>query len=126
VDWIGLAQDRDKGQVESSRECGNEPLGSINCWDTIKWLYNWCIIHSILFTSSNLQCQLVLIIYCETIRVREAVKFCVCVGGGGCVRENVEDTTFLPVTRSVKLNTMKTHARVESKQKHKLCSKIKF
>jgi hypothetical protein len=29
VGWIGLAQD--KGQVESSFECGNEPLGSIKC-----------------------------------------------------------------------------------------------
>jgi hypothetical protein len=22
-------------------ECGNESLGSINCWETIDWLHNW-------------------------------------------------------------------------------------
>jgi hypothetical protein len=38
VDWIGLAQDRDKW---SSCECGYEPSGSIKCWETIKWLHNW-------------------------------------------------------------------------------------
>jgi hypothetical protein len=38
VDWIGLAQGKDK--VESSRECGYEPSGSIKCWETIKWLHN--------------------------------------------------------------------------------------
>jgi hypothetical protein len=39
VDWIGLAQDR--GQVESSCECGDEPSGSMKCWKTIVWLHNW-------------------------------------------------------------------------------------
>jgi hypothetical protein len=34
VDWIGLAQDRDK--LESSCECGYEPSGSVKCWKTIK------------------------------------------------------------------------------------------
>jgi hypothetical protein len=27
--------------VESSCECGNEPSGSINCWETIEWLHSW-------------------------------------------------------------------------------------
>jgi hypothetical protein len=27
--------------VESSRECGNEPSGSIKCWETIKCPNNW-------------------------------------------------------------------------------------
>jgi hypothetical protein len=35
VDWIGLAQDRDK-----SCECCYESSGSIKCWETIKWLHN--------------------------------------------------------------------------------------
>jgi hypothetical protein len=35
VDWIGLAQDR-----YSSCERGNEPLGSIKCWETTEWLHN--------------------------------------------------------------------------------------
>jgi hypothetical protein len=34
VDWIGLAQDKDK--VESSCEFGIEPSGSIKCWETIE------------------------------------------------------------------------------------------
>jgi hypothetical protein len=38
VDWIGLAQD--KGQVESSFECGYKPSGSIKCWETVKWLHD--------------------------------------------------------------------------------------
>jgi hypothetical protein len=36
VDWIGVAQNR---WVESPCECGNEPSGSIKCWETIKWLH---------------------------------------------------------------------------------------
>jgi hypothetical protein len=39
VDWIGLAQDRDKRRALC--ECGYEPSGSIKCWETIKWLHNW-------------------------------------------------------------------------------------
>jgi hypothetical protein len=35
VDWIGLAQDRD-----GRRALMNS--GSIKCWETIKWLHNWC------------------------------------------------------------------------------------
>jgi hypothetical protein len=31
VDWIGLAQDR--YMLESSCELGNEPSGSIKCWE---------------------------------------------------------------------------------------------
>jgi len=32
VDWIGLAQDRDRwGQVAYACECGNEPSGSVKC-----------------------------------------------------------------------------------------------
>jgi hypothetical protein len=34
MDLIGLAQDGDK--VESCCECGNEPLGSIKCWETME------------------------------------------------------------------------------------------
>jgi hypothetical protein len=33
VDWIGLAQDRDKWK--NSCECRYEPSGSIKCWETI-------------------------------------------------------------------------------------------
>jgi hypothetical protein len=35
VDWIGLAQDRDRW--ESSCEFGIEPSGSMKCWETIEW-----------------------------------------------------------------------------------------
>ena len=31
VDWIGLAQDRDRWRTPVSAVCGNEPLGSIKC-----------------------------------------------------------------------------------------------
>jgi hypothetical protein len=34
VHWIGLAQ-------ESSCVLGNEPSGSIKCWETIEWLHNF-------------------------------------------------------------------------------------
>jgi hypothetical protein len=39
VDWIGLAQDRDKWRALVNR--GYEPSGCIKCWKTIKWLHNW-------------------------------------------------------------------------------------
>jgi hypothetical protein len=39
VDWIGLAQDRYRWK--SSCELGNEPSGSIKCWETTEWLHNW-------------------------------------------------------------------------------------
>jgi hypothetical protein len=38
VDWIDLAQDR-YIQVESSCKLGNEPSGSIKCWESTKWLH---------------------------------------------------------------------------------------
>jgi hypothetical protein len=31
VNWIGLAQKR--GLVEGTHEHGNEPTGSVNCWE---------------------------------------------------------------------------------------------
>jgi hypothetical protein len=34
VDWIDLAQDRDKW---TARDCGNGPSGSMKCWETIEW-----------------------------------------------------------------------------------------
>jgi hypothetical protein len=37
LDWPGSWQ----GQVESSWECGNCPLVSIRCWETVEWLHNW-------------------------------------------------------------------------------------
>jgi hypothetical protein len=40
VDWIGLAQDRDKWR-EGSCESGNEPSGSIKWWEVLEWLHNW-------------------------------------------------------------------------------------
>jgi hypothetical protein len=33
VDWIGLAQDRDRWRA---REFGTEPSGSMKCWETIE------------------------------------------------------------------------------------------
>jgi hypothetical protein len=35
VDWIGLAQDRNK-----SCKFGIEPSGAIKCWETIEWPNN--------------------------------------------------------------------------------------
>jgi hypothetical protein len=35
VDWIGLAQDKNKG--ESSCEFGIESSGSMKRWETIEW-----------------------------------------------------------------------------------------
>jgi hypothetical protein len=35
VDWIGLAQDRNRWS--SSSEFGIEPLVSMKCWETIEW-----------------------------------------------------------------------------------------
>jgi len=31
MDWIGLAQDRDRWRTPDARECGNEPSGSVKC-----------------------------------------------------------------------------------------------
>jgi hypothetical protein len=39
VDWIGLAQDRNKWTALS--EFDSEPSGSIKCWETIEWPHNW-------------------------------------------------------------------------------------
>jgi hypothetical protein len=39
VEWIGLAQDRDK--LREPCECGNKPSISIKCWESIKWLQIW-------------------------------------------------------------------------------------
>jgi hypothetical protein len=36
LDWVGLTH----VQVESSCELGNEPSGSIKCWETTEWLDN--------------------------------------------------------------------------------------
>jgi hypothetical protein len=38
VELSGLGEDRE--QVESYCESGNEPSGSIDCWETVKWLHN--------------------------------------------------------------------------------------
>jgi hypothetical protein len=38
VDWIGLAQDRNRWRA---REFGIEPLGSMKCWETIEWPNIW-------------------------------------------------------------------------------------
>jgi hypothetical protein len=35
VDWIGLAQDRDKWRA---LESGNKLPGSIKCWETTEWV----------------------------------------------------------------------------------------
>jgi hypothetical protein len=37
MDWSGSGYE----QKERSRECGNEPIGSIKFWETIQWLHNW-------------------------------------------------------------------------------------
>jgi hypothetical protein len=39
MDWIDLAQDRD--QWRGSCEHGNEPSGSIKCWEVLEWLHDW-------------------------------------------------------------------------------------
>jgi hypothetical protein len=37
VDWVGLAQDRNRWRVKSSLEFGIEPTGFMKCWETIEW-----------------------------------------------------------------------------------------
>jgi hypothetical protein len=39
LDWIGLAQDRDKRRALVNVVMNLR--GSIKCWETIKWLHNW-------------------------------------------------------------------------------------
>jgi hypothetical protein len=39
LDWIDLAQNGD--QWGGSCERGNEPSGSIKCWEVPEWLHNW-------------------------------------------------------------------------------------
>jgi hypothetical protein len=39
MDSLDLAQDRDP--VESSCEHGDEPSGSLKCWEVPEWLRNW-------------------------------------------------------------------------------------
>jgi hypothetical protein len=41
MDWIDLAQDRDRPVVEGSCEHGNKPSGSIKCWKVLEYLHNW-------------------------------------------------------------------------------------
>jgi hypothetical protein len=42
VDWVDLAQDR--GPLEGSCEHGDEPSGSIKCWEVLEWLHNWWLL----------------------------------------------------------------------------------
>jgi hypothetical protein len=37
MDWIGLGQDR----MEGSCGYGNEPPGSIKCWEVLEYLHSW-------------------------------------------------------------------------------------
>jgi hypothetical protein len=37
VDWVDQAQ----GPLEGSCEHGDEPSGSIKCWEVLEWLHNW-------------------------------------------------------------------------------------
>jgi hypothetical protein len=38
VDWIGLAQDRNRWRAVVNAVMNR---GSIKCWETIKWLHIW-------------------------------------------------------------------------------------
>jgi hypothetical protein len=38
VDWIGLAQDRNRWRALC--KFGIEPMGSMKCWETIEWPNN--------------------------------------------------------------------------------------
>jgi hypothetical protein len=39
VDWIGLAQDRDKWRALVNGAMNLR--GSIECWEVLEWLQNW-------------------------------------------------------------------------------------
>jgi hypothetical protein len=40
--WYGLVASESRlGAVEGSCEHGNEPSGSIKCWEVLEWLHNW-------------------------------------------------------------------------------------
>jgi hypothetical protein len=40
--WYGLDRcGSGQGPVEGSCEHGDEPSGSINCWEVLEWLDNW-------------------------------------------------------------------------------------
>jgi hypothetical protein len=40
--WCGLDRSGSGlGPVEGSCEHGNEPSGSIKCWEVLEWLHNW-------------------------------------------------------------------------------------
>jgi hypothetical protein len=41
MDWIDLAQDRDH-----SCEHGDEPSGSLICWEVPEWLHNWQLLRN--------------------------------------------------------------------------------
>jgi hypothetical protein len=42
--WIGLIRLR-TGISGGSCEHGNEPLGSIKCWDVLEWMHNWMLLN---------------------------------------------------------------------------------
>jgi hypothetical protein len=44
VDWVDLAQE---GPVEGSCEHGDEPSGSIKCWEVLEWLHNWRLLKKV-------------------------------------------------------------------------------
>jgi hypothetical protein len=41
MDWIDLAQDRNQWRALVN---GNEPSGSIKCWEVLQWLHNWQVL----------------------------------------------------------------------------------
>jgi hypothetical protein len=43
--WCGLGRSGSGyGPVEGSCEHGDEPSGSIKCWEVLEWLHNWRIL----------------------------------------------------------------------------------